>query len=112
MISVKKNVGIIKQDDEVLVISNDGVQNKEWIEITYPTNGFVYSEDLAVTPSNHVLGIGISYGALNIPYEKNLKNYKKSYWWIYRIHKSNWDFLFRLGYSNGQSNLNEVYTKK
>ena len=103
----EKNKGIVKQGDEVLIISNDGVQNKEWLKIYYPKTGFMFSEELAVTPSNHILGFGISYGFVNIPYEKNLENHRNPMGGFIEYTKSNWDFLFRIGYTNYQSNLKE-----
>ncbi len=101
------NAGIIKEGDEVLIISSDGVQNKEWLEIIYPKSGYVFSKELAVTPSNHILGIGIAYGFVNIPYEKNLDNYRNPMGGFIEYTKSNWDFLFRIGYTNSKSNLKE-----
>ena len=102
-----ENVGIIKEDDEVLIISSDGVENKEWLEIAYPKKGFIFSNELAVTPSNHMIGIGITYGFVNIPYEKNLENYKNPIGGFIEYTKSNWNFLFRIGYTKSQSNLEE-----
>lgn len=105
------NKGIVKQDDEVLVVSDNGLLNKEWLQILYPKAGYVFAEEYAVIPSNHILGIGVSYGALNIPYEKNLKNHRNPIGGFIEYTKSNWDFLFRIGYSNSQSNLKEYILK-
>lgn len=106
-----ETVGIIRKGDEVLTISNDGLQNKEWTKIYYPQKGYVLSSELALTPSNHLLGIGFSYGFLNIPYEKNLKNFRNPIGGFIEYTKSNWDFLIRIGYVNFQSHLNEYILK-
>ena len=102
-----KNIGLLKENEEVLIISEDGLQNKEWLKILYPQMGYVFSDELAVTPSKHVIGIGISYGFVNIPYEENLNNYKSPMGGFIEYTKSNWDFNFRLGYNKAQSNLKE-----
>lgn len=101
------NIGIISEDDEVLAITSDGLQNKEWIEVYYPEKGFIFSNELSLFQSNHLLGIGISYGFVNIPYEKNLENYKNPIGGFIEYSKTNWDFNFRLGYNKSQSNLKE-----
>jgi len=103
----KENLGIIKEDDEVLAITSDGVENKEWIEIYFPMRGFVFSNELVLFQSNHLLGIGVSYGFVNIPYEKNLENYKNPIGGFIEYSKTNWDFNFRVGYNKSQSNLKE-----
>jgi hypothetical protein len=103
----KESVGIIHEDDEVLAITNDGVQGKEWIEIYYPQKGFLFSNELALVQSNNLLGIGVSYGFVNIPYEKNFENYKNPIGGFIEYSKTNWDFNFRIGYNKSQSNLKE-----
>ncbi|MBU1799743.1 MAG: hypothetical protein KKF21_15350 [Bacteroidetes bacterium] len=106
-----ENIGILREGDEVLCISSDGIQNKEWIKIVYPKQGYVFSEELALTSSKFILGIGASYGFLNIPYEKELENYKNPIGGFIELTKSNWDFLFRIGYTNYQSHLKEYILK-
>lgn len=103
----RETLGIVREGDEVLAITNDGMQNKEWIEIYFPQKGFIFSEELALIQSNHLLGIGISYGFVNIPYEKNLENYRNPMGVFIEYSKTNWDFNFRLGYNKSQSNLKE-----
>ena len=103
----KRNTGIISEDDEVLAISSDGMENKEWIEIYFPKKGYIFSKELSLFQSNHLLGIGLSYGFVNIPYEKNLENYKNPFGGFIEYSKTNWDFNFRMGYNNSQSNLEE-----
>jgi hypothetical protein len=103
----KETIGIISEDDEVLAITNDGLLEKEWIEIYFPQKGFLFANDLSLIKSNHQLGIGLSYGFINIPYEKNLENYKNPIGGFIEYTKTNWDFLFRIGYNQSQSNLKE-----
>ena len=69
----KTTKGIIREDEEVLAITSDGLQNKEWIEIYFPKKGFIYSNELSLFMSNHLLGIGISYGFLKYSLWKKLR---------------------------------------
>ena len=103
----QESLGIIREDDEVLAITNDGLQNKEWIEIYFPQRGFIFAKNLSLLKSNSLLSVGLSYGFINIPYEKNLQNYKNPIGGFIEYTKTDWNIAIRIGYNKSQSNLKE-----
>lgn len=58
-----------------------------------------------------VIALGVSYGALNIPYEKNLKNYHNPLGGVIEFTKTNWLFSVAAGYSYSESRFSQYYLK-
>ncbi|NOX19026.1 MAG: hypothetical protein GXO87_12195 [Chlorobi bacterium] len=107
-----ENIGIIKFGEKILtLIKKSGTQNKVWKKVLYPVDGYVYSTDVTESLSSPLLAIGISYGAVNIPYEKNMENYRNPRGGFIEYSRTNWIVSLRLGYNNSQAHLKKYIMK-
>ena len=67
-----QTLGYLSDGEKFLYIKDNLNGTGIWTKIIYPDDGYIKTEDM-YSHSSPVLSLGFSYGALNIPYEKNLK---------------------------------------
>ena len=106
-----ENVGVIKDGDRVLFVKDGNNESNLWIKIIYPVEGYVLSADFSISGTGSNLSIAVSYGVLNIPYEKNLRNDFNPIGGMLEYSLPDWRLGIRLDYSYFRSHLKE-YTLK
>lgn len=106
-----KNIGVIKDNEKVLIITDGQNENNLWIKTIYPVEGYVMSADFSVSGGTPVLRAAVQYGVVNIPYEKNLDNDFNPLGGMLEFSMSDWDFGIRAGYNHSQAHLKK-YTLK
>ncbi len=109
--SSSKNIGILKEDDNVLFISEENQAKGLWTKIIYPANGFVQTKDIQMIKAYTQIALGFSYGAVNIPYEKNLTNHSNPLGGFIEISKSTWFVNIGIGYNYAVSNIAKYILK-
>ncbi len=116
-ILIKKNtddasaaIGYLSEGEKFLFIK-DGLNGTGiWTKIIYPSEGYIKTAEM-LYESYPVIALGVSYGALNIPYEKNLKNYHNPLGGVIEFTKTNWLFSIAAGYSYSESRFSQYYLK-
>lgn len=105
------NTGLIINGEKVLIVDDEINNNKVWRKIIFPIYGYIYYEDILLETGNFFVSIGASYGAAQIPYEKNFKNYKNPLGGFFEFSKTNWRLGFRIGYNYSESNISTYILK-
>jgi hypothetical protein len=106
-----ENIDVMQYGEKILSIQKSGAQNQVWKKVLYPVDGYVYSTDVTESLSSPLLAIGISYGVVNVPYEKNMENYRNPRGGFIEYSRTNWIVSFRLGYNNSQAHLKKYIMK-
>ncbi len=106
-----KIIGVIGNDEKILIVADKINYNKVWTRILYPVEGYIPAEDMFEDAGNYVLSIGGSYGIKNIPFEKNFTNLKNPFGGFLEFSKTNWKFSLRIGYNYSESNIAKYYLK-
>ena len=105
------NLGLIKENDEILIIRDQPNYNSIWVKTVYPFSGYINFYKAFREKKKTYLAIGISYGVKHIPYEKNLKNFFNPLGGYVEFSKTNWNLGIRLGYNYSQSRLSTFHLK-
>lgn len=106
-----ETIGIIQKNEKVLFVKKEGESKKVWLNILYPVEGYVSATEYSESGGDVILSLGFSYSPLNLPYEKNMENYKNPIGGILEFSKTNWNLAFRFGFQIGQTNLNTYILK-
>lgn len=104
-------VGLLRKNDKILIIKEQLNFQGVWSKTVYPDNGYVKFSEMLAGQDYPYFAVGVSYGALHVPYEKNLKNYFNPLGGYLEYSRANWNFGFRIGYNYSESSLTTFFNK-
>jgi len=105
------NVGVIKDGNKVLLVTDGQNENNLWIKIIYPVEGYILSTDFSISGTNTSLSIAFSFGVVNVPYEKNLSNDFNPIGGMLEYIIPDWHLGIRVGYNYWQSHISDYILK-
>ncbi len=110
MNEASSTVGLLNDGERFLFIKDGLNGNGVWTKITYPDEGYIETAKM-LNESKPLIAVGISYGAVNVLYEKNLKNFYNPVGGVIEFTKTNWDFSFGIGFVYSEARIAQYYLK-
>jgi hypothetical protein len=109
-----RNIATIKAGDPLLIIKRTDFEQQSWLQVVYPTNGFINWENVEGSFNLFFFEFGITSAPLNIPYEKEFKHKTSPIGGYIKFANDAWNMGVRLYYTveTTQTKLFELETHR